>query len=56
MGEIAEMMLGGSLCEMCGEALVCDECEEAGIPAYCSSACAKDRGASEEQVCTHETT
>jgi len=50
---IAEDMISGVCCEMCGEYLECDECEELGIPAYCSNACAKDRGASKEQVCNH---
>ena len=49
MGEIAEMMLTGVLCEMCGIVLDCEE--NMGIPMYCSSACAKDRGAEKEQVC-----
>lgn len=53
MGEIAEAMLGGECCEMCGEYLDCDECAEMGIPAYCSIGCAKDRGASGDQVCKH---
>jgi len=53
MGEIAEMMLGGVLCEGCGGALDCDECEETGIPAYYSLECAKNRGADREQVCNH---
>lgn len=42
MGEIADMMLDGTLCEMCGSYL--NE-EEAGFPRYCSVECAKDRGA-----------
>ena len=54
MGEIAEMMLGGVMCEMCGEYLECEECEDMGIPMYCSEECAKDRGASKEQVCSHK--
>ena len=53
MGEIAEMMLGGVLCEGCGCALDCDECEETGVPAYCSLSCAKDRGRGKEAVCDH---
>jgi hypothetical protein len=59
MGEVAEMMLGGILCERCGEALPCvineDEqaCDEMGIPMYCSLECAKDRGAGKDQVCPH---
>lgn len=53
MGEIADMMLGGVLCEMCGSALDCEECEKMGIPMYCSLGCANDRAASEDQVCNH---
>ncbi len=41
MGEIADMMIGGDLCEMCGSAL---EGEGYGIPRYCSNECARDRG------------
>ena len=54
MGEIADMMIGGIMCEMCGEFLGCDDCEELGIPAYCSRGCAKDRGAGISQVCNHK--
>lgn len=39
MGEVAEMMLDGTLCEGCGVYLGGGD----GHPAYCS-ACAKDRG------------
>lgn len=59
MGEIADMMIGGVLCEGCGEALNCvenedeDSCEDMGIPMYCSLSCARNRGASPEQVCPH---
>lgn len=42
MGEIAEMLLDGTLCEGCGVAL---ESEPQGFPNYCSKQCAKDRGA-----------
>lgn len=41
MGEIADMMLEGDLCEGCGAAL---DGEGYGIPRYCSNECAKDRG------------
>jgi hypothetical protein len=41
MGEIADAMLEGDLCEMCGVAL---DGEGYGIPRYCSNQCAKDRG------------
>ena len=53
MGEIAEMMLTGILCAMCGSALNCEVCSETEIPIYCSSGCAKDQGAGEAQVCHH---
>lgn len=42
MGEIAEMMLDGTLCEGCGVYL---EGDGEGIPRYCSDECARDRGA-----------
>lgn len=41
MGEIADMMIGGDLCEGCGSAL---SGEGYGIPRYCSNECASDRG------------
>jgi len=41
MGEIAEMMLDGSMCECCGEWL---EGDGEGFPRYCSEACAQGRG------------
>ncbi len=53
MGEIADSMLGGEMCEGCGEWLDCDACAQNGIPAYCSAGCADDRGADESQVCAH---
>lgn len=42
MGEVAEMMLDGTLCEGCGEYMGSDGF---GIPRYCSAQCARDRGA-----------
>jgi len=39
MGEIAEMMLDGTLCQCCGEYL--GDSSVGGIPEYCAS-CAKD--------------
>lgn len=42
MGEIAEMMLDGTLCEMCG--CYIDDDDASGFPRYCSKECAKDRG------------
>ena len=41
MGEIAEAMLNGELCEACGEYIGDGD----GIPGYCSPQCARDRGA-----------
>ena len=42
MGEVADMMLDGTMCEGCGEFL---HGEAAGHPNYCSERCARDRGA-----------
>lgn len=53
MGEIADSMLSGEVCEACMTPL-CDECADMGIPMYCSESCAKSRGASTEQVCNHD--
>lgn len=45
MGEIAEMMLDGTLCEACGVYLGDDEdFEPQGFPGYCSAECARSRG------------
>jgi hypothetical protein len=41
MGEIADMMLDGTMCEMCGTFIGNGD----GYPRYCSKACARDRGA-----------
>lgn len=41
MGDIADMMLDGTMCEACGVFL---DDNGYGIPRYCSSECAKDRG------------
>jgi hypothetical protein len=41
MGEIADMMLDGTLCEGCGEYI---DDEVPGYPRYCSAKCAGDRG------------
>lgn len=41
MGEIAEMILGGGLCEGCGEYME----GGSGFPRYCSRQCAMNRGA-----------
>ena len=40
MGDIAEMMLDGFLCEACGEYIG----EGDGYPQYCSDECAESRG------------
>lgn len=40
MGEIAEMMLDGTLCEGCGEYIG----EGEGFPRYCCDACARGPG------------
>lgn len=55
MGEIAESMISGEMCEMCGVPL-CDDCADMGIPMYCSKECAKDRGVKDTKgrVCTHQ--
>ena len=50
MGEIAESMLNGDLCEACGAFLGCEEQND--YPMYCDSDCAEMRGADEYQVCT----
>lgn len=48
MGDIADAMLNGDLCEMCGLPLMSEE--DYGIPMYCSLECAKKRGADISQV------
>lgn len=47
MGEIADSMINGECCEMCGVPLAGDA---EGFPRYCSLACAEDRGADASQV------
>lgn len=49
MGEIANMMLTGIMCEGCGEYLMCKECEEMEIPMYCSEDCARNRGITDKE-------
>jgi len=44
MGEIAEMMLDGTLCECCGSYIGRGS---QGYPGYCSRQCAEDRNAVE---------
>lgn len=51
MGEIADDMLSGEMCEACGTYIGCGD---AGIPMYCSRECAKSRGADITQVCNHD--
>ncbi|QEH79908.1 hypothetical protein EIK56_17925 [Sphingomonas sp. C8-2] len=43
MGEYADMMLDGILCEGCGSYI--DDAGGEGFPRYCSNQCARDRGA-----------
>lgn len=47
MGEIADAMINGEMCEACGVPL---GGESYGIPRYCSTECADDRGADHSQV------
>jgi hypothetical protein len=47
MGEIADAMINGEDCEMCGVFL---DGQSPGYPRYCSLSCAQDRGAGIEQV------
>lgn len=42
MGDIADMMLDGTLCECCGEYI--DDEEASGFARYCSKSCSLDRG------------
>lgn len=49
MGEIADAMLDGTLCEGCGTYIGAGD----GFPAYCSSACARDRGVEDYQTSGH---
>lgn len=52
MGEIADMMLDGTMCECCGEFMedIIAGGDAPGFPRYCSAQCAKGRGASDELV------
>lgn len=47
MGEIADSMINGETCEMCGVFL---DGEPLGFPRYCSLSCAMHRGADISQV------
>lgn len=40
MGEIADAMINGEMCNHCGTPLV----EETGFPSFCSRHCAKEAG------------
>lgn len=51
MGDIADSMIFGEACEMCGVFL---DGQQPGYPRYCSEACAKDRGADMSQVVPEE--
>lgn len=51
MGEIADSMIYGEACEMCGVPLAG---EAEGFPRYCSVQHAKDRGADINQVVEEE--
>ncbi|MCL8382121.1 hypothetical protein [Xanthobacter aminoxidans] len=42
MGEIAEMMLDGTLCASCGGYI--EDGEPDGMPRYCSARCRRDSG------------
>lgn len=52
MGEIAEMMLDGTMCEGCGEWMgdILAGADAPGFPRYCCEHCARDRGAGPELV------
>ena len=52
MGEIAEMMFDGTLCEGCGGYI--DDDGGFGVPRYCSDACARGRGALEDDQQTEK--
>jgi|GEM_PF-1264130 len=41
MGEIADMMLDGTLCERCGVCLVDEDTEPNGYPTLCASCAAE---------------
>lgn len=52
MGEIADAMLEGDLCEGCGCYL--DDEGGSGFPRYCSEECARGRGADPSQIVGNE--
>ena len=47
MGEIADAIISGEMCEMCGAYL---ENNDMGICMYCSERCALDRGVPKNEV------
>jgi hypothetical protein len=47
MGEIADDMINGFVCAMCGVFL---DGDEPGFPRYCSTECADDQGADHSLV------
>jgi len=47
MGEIADAMIGGEMCEACGVPI---DAGDMGIPMYCSKRCARDRGVPEKDI------
>ena len=49
MGEIADSMINGEVCEMCGVYLDYGD-EPMGIPMYCSESCAIDRGVPKKEA------
>lgn len=51
MGEIADSMIEGEACEMCGVWL---DGDRPGYPRYCSTECADDRGADHSLVVEEE--
>lgn len=42
MGEISEMMLNGTLCQVCGESLIEEGEEPVGFPQTCDACTAAD--------------
>ena len=46
MGDIADAMLNGLLCECCGSFI---DGDEPGYPRYCCKQCAEDRGVIPDQ-------
>ncbi len=42
MGEIADMMLDGTLCATCGGVVIKEDENPSGIPTYCNDDCKPD--------------